>query len=67
MEEIHQKVSPWRKPMIIGGVFGLVLICFVAAALSSTDLSAASREYEKNRADAEKEGLYFSREQVEAS
>ncbi len=52
--------------MIIGGVFGLVLICFVAAALSRTDLSAASREYEKNRADAEKEGLYFSREQVEA-
>ncbi|MEI7984268.1 MAG: hypothetical protein WCI55_01470 [Armatimonadota bacterium] len=66
MEENHQKVSPWRKPMIIGGVFGLVLICIVAAALSRTDLSAASREYEKNRADAAKEGLYFSREQVEA-
>ena len=52
--------------MIIGGVFGLVLICLVAAVLSKTDLSAASREYEKNKADAAKEGLYFSREQIDA-
>jgi hypothetical protein len=66
MENKTAPSSPWKKPLIGGGIVGLVLICSLAAVISRTDISSASTEYEKNRTDAEKEGLYFTREQVEA-
>lgn len=52
--------------MIVAGMFGLVAVCGFAAVLSRTDLSAASGEYEKNKADAEREGLFFATSQAEA-
>jgi hypothetical protein len=67
VEERKQLVKPWKKPLIAVGIFGLIVICGFAAALSRTDLSAATGEYDKNRTDAEREGLYLSREQVEAN
>jgi len=67
MEDHDVKSSPWRKPLIGGGVVGLVLICGLAAGLSRTDLSKAAAEYDQSRSDAEKEGLYLSKAQLDAS
>ena len=52
--------------MIGAGIATLVIVCGFAAGVSQTDLSQAASEYDKNKADAEKEGLFFTREQVEA-
>lgn len=67
MEGRKELTNPWKKPLIGGGIFGLIMICGIAIGLNRTDLSAASGEYEKSRADARKEGLYFTREQIEAN
>jgi hypothetical protein len=67
MEDHEVKSNPWRKPLIGGGVIGLVLICGLVAGLSRTDLSKAAAEYDQSRADAEKEGLYLSKAQLDAN
>ena len=59
-------IRRWKKPLIFGGAFGLVVISLFAFGMSRTDILAASSEYDKNRADAVKEGLFFTRAEVEA-
>ena len=52
--------------MIAGGIIALVGICGFAVGTSRTDLGRAASEYEKNKADAEHQGLYFTTDQVKA-
>ena len=59
-------IRRWKKPLIVGGAFGLVVVSLFAFGMSRTDILAASSEYDKNRADAVKEGLFFARAEVEA-
>ena len=66
MEEIHETSSRWKKPLIGAGIVILIAICAFAAGLSQTDLGKAAGEYEANRAAAKNEGLYFTRQQVDA-
>jgi hypothetical protein len=66
MEEEIVSPNRWKKPLIATGIVAIVAICGFAAATSQTDLGRAASDYEKNKADAKKEGIFFTRQQVEA-
>ena len=66
MNSTNDVPSRWKKPIIGAGIATVVVVCGFAAGLSQTDLSEAASKFDKNKADAEKEGLFFTREQVEA-
>lgn len=67
MEENFGRSNPWKKVLIGTGVFGVVLVCGLAAALSRTDLGSASKDYDKSRLEGEAAGLFFTREQIDAT
>ena len=64
MDNEIKAASRWKKPLIVTGIVGLLAICGFSAATSRTDLSRAASEYEKNKADAQQQGLYFTSDQV---
>ncbi len=66
MNKEIQGPSRWNKPIIGAGAALIVILCAFAAGLSQTDLSEAASKFEKNKADAQKEGLFFTRQEVEA-
>jgi hypothetical protein len=58
--------SRWKKPLIVLGILTVFIICLFAAGMSQTDIGKAASEYSKNKADAEKAGLFFTTDEVEA-
>ena len=65
MSERKQKRGCWSKVGLTSLIFLTVVLSVLAIAYSRTDLGSAAADYEKNRATAEKVGLFFTKEQAD--
>ena len=67
MQDQKPKKGKWVKAGKGALVFFAIVFCILAIAYSRTDLGQASRNYEKNKADAKALGLFFTKDDVNAA